>query len=148
MTFLTKSTKSMSVNDIDRKWHLIDLKGKILGRVSPAIVSLLMGKHRSNYSPNLDSGDYVVVINARRVEVTGKKAQNKVYSRYSGYPGGLTEMTYAELMIKNPTEIIRRSVAGMLPKNKLRDKRMARFYIYADEKHPYEGKLQMSVKKS
>ncbi len=144
MTGLTHSTKSLSERAIKRNWHIIDVKGKILGRVTPEIGKLLQGKHKYDYVSYLDVGDYVVVINAKDVEVSGKKSLDKVYTSYSGYPGGLKKITFEKLLLKKPSEIIRHAVSGMLPKNKLRDKRLARLYIYSDDKHPYKDKFQIS----
>lgn len=142
MVNLTKSTQSIKEKNIKREWHLINLDGKIIGRESTRIAKLLQGKHKSSYVSYLDSGDYVVVINAKKVILTGKKEQTKTYLKYSGYPGGLKETSYAALMKKDPTEIIRHAVSGMLPKNKLRNKRMARLYLFKDEKNPYKEKFK------
>lgn len=141
MTKLTTSTKPTSEKDIKREWHCIDAANQILGRTAPRITLLLQGKHKRTYSPNLDGGDYVVVINAEKIKVTGNKVKSKIYTSYSGYPGGLKEIPFERLMAKKPTEIILRAVSGMLPKNKLRDRRMARLYIYAGKEHPYTSKF-------
>ena len=138
----TETTQSVGIKDVQRKWHLVDVKGKILGRITPYIAKLLQGKHKSNYVPYLDSGDYVVVINASHVEVTGNKADMKSYSYYSGYPGGLKQIPYRRMMDKKPQEIIRHAVSGMLPKNKLRDRRLTRLYIYPKSENPYSDKFQ------
>jgi large subunit ribosomal protein L13 len=141
MVNLTKITKPERQEDIKRKWHLVDMSDKVLGREATNIASLLIGKHKINYVPYLDSGDYVVVINASKVKVTGKKRKEKVYTYYSGYPGGLKEVKYEELSKKKPAEIVRHCVSGMLPKNKLRKRRITRLYIYADENHPHLNKF-------
>lgn len=140
----TQSTKSISAKTIKRNWHLIDVKGKIVGRAVPHIAELLQGKQKVDYAPYLDNGDYVVVINAALVEFSGKKLDDKVYARYSGYPGGLKQATAGELLAKNPTRIIKEAVSGMLPKNKLRDRRMTRLFVYAGDKHPYGSKFSKS----
>lgn len=137
----THSTKSIKGSEIKREWTLIDLSGKIVGRIAPVIATLLQGKHKVNYVPYLDMGDNIVAINAKKVIITGRKAQTKEYTRYSGYPGGLKKISYQTMMEKNPTEIIKRAVSGMLPKNKLRDQRLKRLYIYANENHPYKDKF-------
>jgi len=142
MVNITKSTNPIKESDIKREWHLVDASKKVLGRFAPDIVRLLQGKHKVNYVSYLDNGDYVVVVNAKRVRVTGKKAETKTYSSYSGYPSGQKNITFANLLEKNPTEIIKRAVSGMLPKNKLRDRRLTRLFIYADDKHPYESKFK------
>ena len=125
MVQTSKSTRSISSKEISRSWHLIDLKGKTLGREIPRISELLQGKQKVSYVPYLDNGDFVVVINSTEVKVTGKKESQKEYTYYSGYPSGLREVTYKEMMKKNPNEIIRHAVSGMLPKNKLRDVRLS-----------------------
>ena len=125
----------------NRGWSLVDVKDQVLGRILPEISSRLQGKHRADYSANLDVGDNVIVINAAQVAITGKKAKTKIYTRYSGYPGGLRQMTFAQMKEKKPEEIIKTGVSGMLPKNKLRAKRLARLFVFKDEKHPYQDKL-------
>ena len=142
MVNLTKQTKPVKEKEIIPQWHLIDVSGQILGRVAGKISILLQGKHKVNYVPYLNSGDYVVVINAKRVKVTGKKNKNKIYTHYSGYPGGLKRIPYEKMHEDNPKEIIRRAVSGMLPKNKHRDLRLARLFIFSNEKHTYEDKFK------
>jgi len=144
MVNLTISTKPVKAKEIKRDWHLIDASSKILGRLAPEIVKLLQGKHKRNYVPYLDMGDYVVVINAKKVIVSGKKADQKIYTRYSGYPGGLKEISFNKLLEEKPEEIVKRAVSGMLPKNKLRKKRLARLYVFADENHPFADKFKNS----
>jgi large subunit ribosomal protein L13 len=144
MVNLTVSTKPVKAKEIKREWHLIDASSKILGRLAPEVVKLLQGKHKINYVPYLDMGDYVVVINAKKIVVSGKKANQKIYTRYSGYPGGLKEISFNKLLEKKPEEILKRAVSGMLPKNKLRKKRLARLYVFADENHPFADKFKNS----
>lgn len=139
---LTQSTKPVRAKDIKRGWHLIDAQGKVLGRMATNISRLLMGKNKTNYVSNFDMGDNVVVINALSVDVTGRKRENKIYSSYSGYPGGLKQVTFKSLQKRKPDEIIRHAVMGMLPKNKLRDRMITRLFIYADDKHPYQDKFE------
>lgn len=138
MVSITKSTKPISATNINRTWHIINLEGQVLGRAAQEISTILQGKKKVTYAPYLDAGDNVVVINARKVVVTGKKAVSKEYTRYSGYPGGLTTETFAELIVRRPDEVIRHAVSGMLPKNKLRDRRLARLHIFPDAKHDFE----------
>lgn len=126
----------------ERLWHLIDAKDQILGRAATKIARLLTGKDKVEYVPYLDVGDHVVVINAKEVAVTGKKEEQKVYYRYSGYPGGLKKETLRELRERRPEEIIRRAVKGMLPKNKLQKPMLRRLHIYAGGEHPFEGKFK------
>jgi len=136
------TTYSPKVSEIKHFWHLIDANGQILGRLASEIAALLIGKHKPYFVPHLDCGDYVVVINAKEIKVTGKKETQKQYYRHSGYPGGFRQVTFREQMAKDPRKIIEHAVAGMLPKNKLKDKRLARLKIFIDEKHPYESKLK------
>jgi len=139
MTNITKSTK---ISDIQRNWHLIDVKGEILGRISTKIANLLMGKSKPYFVRNLDCGDYVVVINAKDVKVTGKKETDKKYYRHSGYPGGFRTETFKDLQQKNPAEIVKHAVRGMLPQNRLRDRMLKRLFIFTDEKHIYSDKIK------
>jgi len=143
MVKLTHSTKSTKANTISRQWHLIDLSGQVLGRAIPKIAYLLQGKNKVNYSPNLDSGDFVVVINIKKVVITGRKSESKKYTYFSGYPGGLRTRSYKDLQKDKPGEIVRHAVSGMLPKNKLRDKRLKRLFTYTDDNHPYYDKLKI-----
>jgi len=141
MPQLTKQTKPVKKKEIVRNWHLIDVSGQVLGRVAGKISRLLQGKHKVNYVSYLDSGDYIVVINAKKIKVTGKKEKNKVYTRYSGYPGGLKTISYEKMLKQKPEEIIRHAVSGMLPKNKLRDRRLARLFIFPDKDHKFNDKF-------
>lgn len=141
MTNLTRTTKSIKETEINRNWHLIDVSGKVLGRIAPTIAKILQGKHKVNYVSYLDSGDYVVVINAKDIVITGKKASTKTYTKYSGYPGGLRTISYKTMMEHDPAAIIEHAVSGMLPKNKHRSDRMRRLYVFGDNKHPYEDKF-------
>jgi len=139
MSSLTKSTKPISGTSIKRAWYLIDVKGKTLGRIATLISTYLQGKHKLNYVRNLDMGDTIVVINASQVKLSGDKMKQKVYSFYSGFPGGLREVNAETLLKTNPSEMIRLAVSGMLPKNKLRDMRLARLHVYTDERHTFKG---------
>ncbi len=136
---MTKATKQ---SDIKRAWHLINLKGKILGRSSTEIANLLMGKAKPYFMRNLDCGDYVVIINAKHVSVSGKKEEKKQYFRYSGYPGGLRSETLGQLRERKPEEVVKHAVKGMLPQNKLRATMLKRLLIFAEEQYPYEEKLK------
>ncbi len=136
---LTTPTK---VSDIKRSWHLFDIKEKILGRIASEIAVTLMGKSKPYFVSNLDCGDYVVVINASKVKVSGKKETQKRYSSFSGYPGGYKEATLMELRAKKPEDIIRFAVLGMLPQNKLRARMLARLFIFGGEEHNYKDKFK------
>jgi len=126
-------------SEVQRKWHLIDAEGKTLGRLSTEIAKLLRGKHKVTFTPHVDGGDYVVIINAEKIEVTGKKRDNKVYRHHTGYIGNLKEINFKKLQEKNPEEIIRLSVRGMLPKNKLRAPMMKRLRIFAASEHIHQA---------
>lgn len=134
-------TQPTKADDIERKWHRVDVAGKILGREATKIARLLMGKGKPRFVRHLDMGDYVVVLNAKDVRVTGDKEDKKKYKRYSGYPSGLKEEKLSSLRKKKPEEIVHRAVAGMLPKNKLRKRILRRLYVYSGEDHPYRGKF-------
>lgn len=144
---MKQKTSWTSKDDIDRKWYVIDAKDLILGRLSTEVASLLLGKKKVNRSPNVDVGDYVVVINSDEVKVSRNKGGKKTYFRHSGYPGGAKTITFDKQMEKDSTFVIEAAVKNMLPKNKLRDDRMNRLYVYAgsDHKHvaqnPQEYKL-------
>lgn len=142
MQNITKPTKA---KDIERSWHLIDVQDAVLGRNATNIVSLLIGKNKAYFAKNMDCGDYVVIINAALVRVTGNKEKQKTYTRYSGYPGGLKKTRLEDLRIKKPEEIVRHAVSGMLPKNKLRAQFLKRLYIYAGAEHPYSDKFKNQV---
>lgn len=141
MVHLTHSTKPIKEADIARSWHLIDAKGKILGRLSTEVATLLIGKNKVNYVDYLDCGDEVVVINAAEVVLTGKKSSTKTYDSFSGYPGGLTKISIERMKSHRPGEVMRRAVSGMLPKNKLRDKRLARLHVFAGPEHTFTDKF-------
>jgi len=140
-------TKSTKLSEIKREWHLLDAKDKILGRVSSDIALLLMGKGKTNFVRHLDCGDYVVVINAKSVKVTGNKEGLKKYFRHSGYPGGFKAETLSNLRNRRPEEIIKRAVSGMLPQNKLKAKMLKRLYVFAKEEHNYEDKFKIQNSK-
>ncbi|KAI0774699.1 60S ribosomal protein L23 [Trametes elegans] len=116
-----------------RVWHHVDASDRVLGKLAERIAIVLMGKHKPIYDPSVDCGDYVVVTNARNVKVTGKKAQQLVYRHHTMFPGGLKEIQYKDMMRRKPDEIIRKAVSGMLPKNKLRERRLERLRIFSDE---------------
>lgn len=127
--------------DIKREWHLVDANGQILGRLASEIATKLIGKDKPTYTPHIDNGDFVVVINASKIAVTGKKETDKIYFRYSGFPGGLKQKPLGELRNTYPTRIIEQAVLNMLPKNKLRDDRMKRLKIYKDSEHKHQSQL-------
>lgn len=134
-------TTVLKGNKVDRSWHLIDLSNQTLGRVCTQIASILIGKDKPSFSYHRDDGDYVVAINAADIRVTGSKLTDKIYYRHTHWPGGLKELTLGEMLKKDPRLVIKSGVYGMLPKNKLRDKRMTRLKIFVNSNHPYADKL-------
>ena len=141
-----KKTKATKASEIKRDWYLVDAQGGILGRLATQAAKVLIGKDKPYYAPNLDCGDHLVVINAGKVEISGRKRKQKLYRHHSGYPGGFQEFTFTQLMERDPRKVIRHAISGMLPKNKLRDRRLARLKIFVDEKHPYQDKKFINLK--
>ena len=123
--------------EVERKWYVVDAGGQTLGRLATEIARILRGKNKPQYTPHVDTGDFVVVVNAEKVVVTGRKAEQKVYRRHSGYPGGLKETSYEQMMERRPTEILRRAVKGMMPKNRLARQQLRKLKIYAGPEHPH-----------
>jgi len=136
-------TFSPTPKDVKREWHLIDAKDEILGRLSTKIAGLLMGKGKATFSTHMDMGDFVVVINAEKIMVTGRKASQKVYITHSGYPGGFKSKKYSMMMEQHPERIIEHAVAGMLPINRLRDPRLLRLKVVVGDKNPYEKEFKV-----
>lgn len=133
--------ESTKAKNIKRQWHLIDVEGKTLGRISTEIAGLLMGKSKSYFVRNLDCGDFVVVVNSKKVKVTGNKEGKKVYYRHSGYPGGFKQETLGELRNRRPNDIIIHAVKGMLPQNRLRDQMLNRLKMFESSEHEFEDKF-------
>jgi large subunit ribosomal protein L13 len=132
--------------DIKRNWHMIDAEDEVLGRMSTKLATLLMGKHKPTYSDHMDMGDYVVVVNAQKVKVTGKKRKQKVYQKHSGYPGGFKEVSFEKMITEHPERVIELAVSRMLPGNRLRDKRMRRLKVFAGANHTFKSKFE-NIKK-
>ncbi|HJZ05214.1 50S ribosomal protein L13 [Candidatus Amesbacteria bacterium RIFCSPHIGHO2_01_FULL_48_32] len=130
-------TLSPKLSQINRDWHLVDANGQVLGRMATRIARLLMGKNRVDFSRHLDMGDHVVIINAAKVKVTGRKSAQKLYHRHSGYPGGMVVLTYAQVQASHPDRIITHAISGMLPKNKLHDRMLKHLHVYPGPDHPY-----------
>ena len=126
-------------HEVERRWHLVDAEGQTLGRLATEIARILRGKNKPQYTPHVDTGDFVVVVNAEKVVVTGKKAEQKVYYRHTGYPGGLKETSYEVMLQRKPTEILRRAVRGMMPKTRLGRQQLRKLKIYAGPEHPHEA---------
>ncbi len=132
-TYVTKPDK------VEREWFVVDAEGKTLGRLASEIARILRGKHKPNYSPSVDVGDYVIVINAEKVRVTGRKLDQKIYYRHSGYPGGLKEIRLRDMLAKHPTRVIEHAVRGMLPKNRLGRRMFKKLKVYAGPDHPHHA---------
>ncbi|OGP82022.1 MAG: 50S ribosomal protein L13 [Deltaproteobacteria bacterium RBG_16_54_11] len=132
-------TAHMRKKDVEKTWYLIDANGKVLGRLASEIAKILRGKNKAIFSPHVDTGDFVIVVNAEKVRLTGDKLQDKVYYHHSGYPGGLKAIVAEKLLSKKPEELLRRAVKGMLPKNKLGSKVFKKLKVYAGPKHPHEA---------
>lgn len=130
-------TYSTKAADIQRQWHVIDASGKTLGKLATQAATLLLGKHKPIFTPHLDTGDFVVIINAEKVAVSGGKEGEKLYYRHSGYPGGLKSVSLEEMMRSDPTRVIENAVKGMLPTNRLRAARMKKLKVYVGEAHPH-----------
>ena len=129
----------MPVNEIERKWYVADADGKVLGRIAVEIARRLRGKHKPTFCNFQDNGDFIIVVNADKVHLTGKKWDDKVYYRHSGYPGGMTTQTAREVLAKKPEELIRMAVRGMLPKNKIGRAQLKKLKIYTGTKHPHQA---------
>jgi len=136
-----QKTYTQKTSEIKREWHIVDAKDKVLGRICTDIATKLIGKGKKEYTPHIDAGDYVVVINAAEVAVTGNKEEDKKYYRHSGYPGGFKERNLVKVIAQFPERIIENAVKNMLPKNKLQDLRMARLKVYAGPDHNHESQL-------
>ena len=132
-------TKSYKNTDLDKKWLLLDARDETLGRLSSKIASILMGKNKAQYTPHNDLGDYVVVVNAEKIRVTGNKDIQKKYYKHTGYPGGLKSSTFSEVIEKNPENVILKAVKGMLPKNKLSSSMISKLKVYEGDNHPHAG---------
>ncbi len=132
-------TKSFKSEDFEKNWHLVDAKNEVLGRLAVKIANILSGKNNPRYSPNADLGDFVVVVNAEKVKVTGNKSNQKNYYHHTGYPGGLKAKTFEKMQDDTPEKIIEKAVKGMLPKNKLSNKIIKKLKVYAGSAHPHVG---------
>jgi large subunit ribosomal protein L13 len=134
-------TYAPKLKEIERKWHVIDANGQILGRMSVQVAKLLMGKHKAMFANNIDTGDFVVVINAAKIRVTGKKMREKSYYRYSGYPGGIRSITLGEMLEKHPTRAVEHAVKGMLPNSRLGRAMYKKLKVYAGDEHPHKAQV-------
>jgi large subunit ribosomal protein L13 len=134
-------TYAPKLNEIDRKWHVIDANGQTLGRLSVQVARLLIGKHKAMFTNNTDTGDFVVVVNAEKIRVTGKKTTDKMYYRYSGYPGGIRSVSLGEMLEKHPTRVIEHAVKGMLPNSRLGRAMYKKLKVYAGNEHPHQAQV-------
>ena len=130
---------------IVRQWHLIDAEDRVLGRVASKAAMVLMGKHKPSYTPFLDTGDHVVVVNAAKIRLTGRKEEQKIYRRHSGYPGGLTETSARKVRAARPQRMVEEAISGMLPKNKLGKQIYRKLQVYAGPKHPHDAQKPMAL---
>ena len=138
-TYVTKPA------EIQRKWYVVDAEGETLGRLASRIAVILRGKHKPIYSPSVDCGDYVIVLNAEKISVTGQRLDQKVYYRHSGYPGGISSITLREQLQKHPTRPIESAVKGMLPKNKLGRKMLKKLKVYTGSEHPHQAQQPVEL---
>jgi large subunit ribosomal protein L13 len=139
-------TYSVKSGDIERQWHVIDASGKTLGRLASETAIILLGKNKPTFSNHINVGDYVVVVNAAKVKVTGKKDTQKMYYRHSNYPGGLRSIRYSDMLKANPERIITFAVRGMIPRNRLGRQIMSRLKVYAGDEHPHKAQMGKSEK--
>jgi large subunit ribosomal protein L13 len=141
-------TYSAKPREIEQSWYLVDAEGETLGRLATQIADVLRGKRKPAYTPHVDTGDFVVVVNAEKIHVTGNKLEQKIYYRHSGYPGGLRQRTLAEQLQRRPEEVIRKAVKGMLPKNRLAAAQLKKLKVYAGPEHPHEAQNPAPLKES
>jgi large subunit ribosomal protein L13 len=134
-----QKTWNAKPGEVEQRWFLVDAEGRTLGRLATQIADTLRGKTKPEYTPHVDTGDFVIVVNAEKVQVTGKKLDDKIYYRHSGYPGGLKRRTLREQLERRPTEVLRAAVKGMLPRNKLARRQLLKLKIYAGPEHPHEA---------
>lgn len=134
-----KRTYVTKPEDIQRNWYVVDASGQTLGRLASEVAKIVRGKHKPIYSPSVDAGDFVIVINADKIRVTGRKLDQKVYYRHSGYPGGLKEVPLSRMLEEHPTRVIEHAVRGMLPKNRLGRKMIRKLKVYAGSDHPHQA---------
>jgi large subunit ribosomal protein L13 len=134
---MTAKTYSPKPSELTHEWYIVDATDQVLGRLAAELAQVLIGKHKPQYSPHLDCGDNIVVINAEKIKITGNKLEDKKYYHHSGYPGGIKETNLARLLTEKPTSALERAVKGMLPKNRLQDDRLARLKLYEGSEHPH-----------
>jgi large subunit ribosomal protein L13 len=143
---LSYSTKSLRKEDVNRQWFIIDAEGEVVGRMCTQIAHVLRGKHKPDYTPHVDNGDYIIVINAEKARFTGDKLNQKEYITYSGYPGGQKRKTAKEMFDRKPIAVIEKAVKGMLPKNKLGNKMFGKLFVYEGAEHPHKAQKPQEFK--
>ncbi len=146
LSAILMKTFSAKKEEMERKWYLVDAEGKILGRLASEVAKVLRGKNKPQFTPHVDTGDFVVVINAEKIKVTGNKMTDKVYHHHSGYLGGLKTLTLTQMMERDPEEVIRKAVWGMLPKNRLGKRLITKLKVYAGKEHPHQAQVPGELK--
>jgi len=146
MSLVTRVTVFRKPQEVQLRWHLLDAEGQVLGRLASRIATILRGKHRPDYTPSVDTGDHVIVINVEKLRVTGRKLLQKTYTRYSGYPGGLKRVTLEQLNQTKPTEALRHAVSGMLPHTPLGRRLLTKLMLYTGPTHPHAAQQPAAVK--
>ena len=146
MNTLSFKTKSQKKEEVIRNWFIVDADGEIAGRLASRIAHILQGKHKTDYTPHVDTGDYVIVVNAEKIRFTGDKFNSKVYTSYTGYPGGLKKRTVREMIASKPFAVIENAVKGMLPKNKLGRSMFKKLFVYAGPDHPHQAQKPQEFK--
>lgn len=136
-----RTTYMAKANEVERKWYIIDAEGKTLGRLASEAASIIRGKHKPDFTPHVDTGDFVIVLNASKIVLTGKKLQNKMYYRHSQYPGGLKTTSAGDMLKTKPERVLELAIYGMLPKNRLGDAMKTKLKVYAGAEHPHQAQL-------
>ena len=139
------ATYTPKKSEIERTWHLVDAEGLVLGRMATEVAKILRGKHKATFAPHIDTGDHVIVINADKVVLTSGKAERKIVYRHTGFPGGIKSDSYEELLAKKPAEIVRQSIRGMLPKNRLGRQQLSKLQVYAGPSHPHKAQKPVAL---
>jgi large subunit ribosomal protein L13 len=138
-------TYTAKLNEVQREWRVVDADGATLGRLATQVAAILRGKHKATFTPSLDTGDPVIIVNAAKIKVTGKKLSDKLYIRHSGYPGGFRSENLEKLLARRPEEVIRRAVRGMLPQNRLGEQMMRKLHVYAGADHPHAAQKPQTL---
>ena len=139
------ATYTPKKSEIERTWHLVDAEGLVLGRMATEVAKILRGKHKPTYAPHIDTGDHVIVINADKVVLTSGKAERKIVYRHTGFPGGIKSDSYEELLAKKPADIVRQSIRGMIPKNRLGRQQLSKLQVYAGPSHPHQAQKPITL---